>query len=163
MENIHIQYHKTKIGELVLGSYQEKLCLLDFRYRRMRSTVDSRIKKGLNAQFSEQDDEVLQETRKQIDEYLCGARTIFEIPLMVTGTDFQKEVWNELIKIPYGNTSTYLDIANSINKPKAVRAVALIIPCHRIIGSNGELTGYGGGISIKKRLLRIESETKNKE
>ncbi len=83
----------------------------------------------------------------------------------MVGTDFQKSVWNALIKVPYGTTSTYLQLAKDINNEKAVRAVAnangansigLIIPCHRIIGSDGELVGYGGGLSIKKRLLSIE-------
>ncbi len=168
MKNIHIQYYKTKIGELILGTYQENVCLLDFRYRKMRSTVDNRIKRGLNSEFHEQNNDLLKETKKQIDEYLGGVRTRFELPIILTGTDFQKEVWSELIKIPYGKTSTYLDIANSINNPKAVRAVAnanganaiaLIVPCHRIIGTNGELIVYGGGIPIKKRLLKLESET----
>jgi methylated-DNA-[protein]-cysteine S-methyltransferase len=87
----------------------------------------------------------------------------------MVGTDFQKSVWEALMKIPYGKTASYLDIAKFINKKKAVRAVAsangansisLIIPCHRIIGSNGELVGYGGGVPVKKRLLKIEQNEK---
>ncbi len=165
MSKIYIQYYKTKIGELILGSFDEKLCLLDFRYRKMRKTVDNRIKKGLNAEFVEQDDLILENTRIQIDEYLSGDRKKFDIPLLMVGTDFQKKVWNALIKVPYGTTSTYLQLAKNINNEKAVRAVAnangansigLIIPCHRIIGIDGELVGYGGGLSIKKRLLSIE-------
>ncbi len=168
MKKIHIQYCKTKIGELILGTFQESVCLLDFRYRKMRSTVDNRIKNGLNSEFNEQENDLLRETKKQIDEYLSGARTRFALPVVLTGTDFQKEVWNELMNIPYGETSTYSDIADAINNKKAVRAVAnanganaigLIIPCHRVIGSSGELSGYGGGISVKKRLLRLERET----
>ena len=113
----------------------------------MRTTVDKRIKKGLNAEFVEQDD----------------------IPILMVGTDFQKNVWNALIKVPYGYTSTYLQLAKNINNEKAVRAVAsangansigLIVPCHRIIGNNGELVGYGGGLPIKKRLLKLEQSKK---
>jgi methylated-DNA-[protein]-cysteine S-methyltransferase len=164
---ISIQYYKTKIGELILGSFEDQLCILDFRYRKMRNTVDNRIKKGLNTPFIEQDTDVLQLTRMQIDEYLNGDRTVFDIPLLMVGTDFQKSVWNALIKIPYGTTSTYLQLAKSIDNEKAVRAVAnangansmsLIIPCHRIIGSNGELVGYGGGLPVKKRLLILEGD-----
>lgn len=164
---ISIQYYKTKIGELILGSFEDQLCILDFRYRKMRNTVDNRIKKGLNTPFIEQDTDVLQQTRMQIDEYLNGDRTVFDIPLLMVGTDFQKSVWNALIKIPYGTTSTYLQLAKSIDNEKAVRAVAnangansmsLIIPCHRIIGSNGELVGYGGGLPVKKRLLILEGD-----
>ena len=165
MNIINIQYYKTKIGELVLGSFNEKLCLLDFRYRKMRTTVDNRIKNGLKAEFVEQDDKILDETRKQLDEYLNGDRKKFDIPLLMVGTDFQKTVWNALMKVPYGATSTYLQLANDINNEKAVRAVAsangansigLIIPCHRIIGSDGKLVGYGGGLPVKKRLLKLE-------
>ena len=166
MNQINIQYYKTKIGEMILGSFEGKLCLLDFRYRRMRNTVDNRIKKGLSAIFVEQEDEVITNTKKQLDEYLAGERKQFEIPLLTVGTDFQKNVWKALMKVPYGTTSTYLQLAKDINNEKAVRAVAnangansmsVIIPCHRIIGSNGELVGYGGGLAVKKRLLKLES------
>ncbi len=167
MEKINFQYYKTKIGELILGSFDNQLCLLDFRYRRMRSTVDKRIKKGLNTDYLEQDNEILQETRKQISEYLSGNRKVFEIPVLLVGSDFQKQVWNTLINVKYGEIASYLDLAKEINNKKAVRAVAsangansigLIIPCHRIIGSNGELVGYGGGLPVKKRLLKLEKE-----
>ncbi len=170
MNTINIQYYKTKIGELIIGSYDNKLCLLDFRYRRMRSTVDNRIKKYLKAEFIDKEDDIILETKKQLDEYLSGKRKDFDIPLLMLGTDFQKEVWQELLGVDYGTTATYLDIAERIDNPKAVRAVAsanganaiaLIIPCHRIIESNGGLGGYGGGVAVKKRLLKLESENKN--
>ena len=165
MNEINIQYYKTKIGELVLGSYNKRLCLLDFRYRRMRRTVDNRIKNGINAEFVVKEDEVLVETRKQFEEYFNGDRKKFDIPLLMVGTDFQKSVWSALMKVPYGSTSTYFELAKYINNEKAVRAVAsangansiaIIIPCHRIIGSDGELVGYGGGLPVKKRLLKLE-------
>ncbi|KHE90793.1 MAG: methylated-DNA--[protein]-cysteine S-methyltransferase [Candidatus Scalindua rubra] len=165
MNQINIQYYKTKIGEMISGSFDGKLCLLDYRYRRMRATVDNRIKKGLETDFVEKNDDVLSKARVQLDEYLNGDRISFDIPVLMVGTDFQKSVWNALVKIPYGETASYLDIAKLINKEKAVRAVAaangansisLIIPCHRIIGSNGELVGYGGGVPVKKRLLKLE-------
>ena len=165
MNQINIQYYKTKIGGLILGSFDCRLCLLDFRYRKMRTTVDNRIKNGLKAEFVEQDDEILEKTRKQLDEYLNGDRREFDVPLLMVGTDFQKSVWNALMKVPYGATSTYLQLAKDINNKKAVRAVAgangansigVIIPCHRIIGSDGELVGYGGGLPVKKRLLKLE-------
>ncbi len=167
MNPINIQYCKTKIGELILGSFDKRLCLLDFRYRKMRGTVDNRIKNGLKAEFLEQDDEILEETRKQVDEYLNGDRKGFDIPLWMVGSNFQKSVWNALMKVCYGATSTYLQLAKDINNEKAVRAVAsangansigLIIPCHRIIGSDGKLVGYGGGLPVKKRLLKLEQD-----
>ncbi len=167
MALIQIQYHNTRIGEFVLGTYRGKVCLLDYRNRKAREAVDNRIKKGLGAQFCEQGNELLRETRQQIDEYLVGRRTEFELPMILTGTQFQKNVWKKLQKVPYGNTASYLHLANSINHQRAVRAVAnavaanalaLIVPCHRIIGSNGKLTGYAGGLFAKQFLLALESE-----
>jgi len=131
----------------------------------MRRAVDGRIKKGLDAEFVEQDDEILEKTRKQVDEYLNGNRKEFDIPLLMVGTDFQRRVWKALKKVPYGVTSTYGQIAEDIGSPRAVRAVgnanranpiSIIVPCHRVIGSDGELVGYGGGLSVKKRLLKLE-------
>ena len=165
MNKINIQYHKTKIGDLILGSFNNKLCLLNFRYRKMRKTVDGRIKKGLNAEFVEKDNSILAQARRELDEYLNGERKEFDIPLLIVGSDFQKSIWNALIKVPYGTTSTYLALAKEINNEKAVRAIAnanganaigIIIPCHRIIGNDGKLVGYGGGLPVKKRLLELE-------
>ena len=165
MNQINIQYYKTKYAEFILGSFENKLCLLDFKYRKMRTTVDNRLKKGFEAEFIEQDDEILKETRKQIDEYFNMERKEFDIPLITIGTDFQKSVWDALLKVPYGATSTYLKLAKDIDNEKAVRAVAnangansiaIITPCHRIIGTNGELTWFGGKLPQKKRLLKLE-------
>ena len=165
MNKVNILYHKTSIGELILGSYEGKLCLLDFRYRKMRQVIDNRIKSGLEAEFILQDDEILKLTRQQLDEYLAGRRTGFDVPLLLIGSDFQKAVWNALMQVSYGKTATYLDLARVVGNEKAVRAVAganganaiaIIIPCHRILGSNGELVGYGGGLPVKQRLLDLE-------
>jgi methylated-DNA-[protein]-cysteine S-methyltransferase len=132
----------------------------------MRKSVDDRIKKLLDADYIEVDDEVLKETRKQIDEYFIMQRQEFTLPLLMVGTEFQKSVWNALLKIPYGKTASYLELSKIIGNEKAVRAVAnanganaiaLIIPCHRIIGTNGKLTGYGGGLPLKKKLLDLEN------
>ncbi len=168
---INISYYKTTIGELIIGSYDDTLCLLDFRYRRMRATVDKRIKRYLKADFFEREDEIIVETKRQLDEYLEGKRDRFEIPLLLLGTEFQKQVWHELLRVPYGQTVTYQDIANRINNPKAFRAtasanganaIAIIVPCHRVIESSGGVGGYGGGVAIKKRLLKLEGKTIHK-
>ena len=162
---IQIQYYKTAIGELILGCFDDRLCLLDFRYRKMRTRVDHRIRKGLNAEFSIANHQLLDTTRRQICEYLRHQRATFDIPLIMVGTDFQKSVWRALQKVPYGTTSSYARLAKAVGRENAVRAVAganganalsLIIPCHRIIGSDGSLAGYGGGVPIKKRLLKLE-------
>ena len=165
MNDINIQYYKTKIGELLLGSFENKLCLMDYRYRRMRNSVDNRIQKSTNAHYVEKNNDVLETAKQQIDEYLNKGRTTFDLPLLMLGTEFQKSVWNGLLAVPYGETSSYLQLAQSIDNEKAVRAVAsanganamsIIIPCHRIIGSDGSLVGYAGGLPAKKHLLDLE-------
>ncbi|MBX2808825.1 MAG: methylated-DNA--[protein]-cysteine S-methyltransferase [Cellvibrionaceae bacterium] len=165
MRQIEIAFYKTKIGDLLLGTFEEKLCILDFRYRKTRKTVDNRIKKGLHAEFVERENSLILATKTQINEYLDGDRKTFTIPLLMVGTDFQKSVWHALTKLAYGTTSSYLQLAKTLHNEKAVRAVAnanganaigLIIPCHRIIGSNGQLVGYAGGLPVKKHLLALE-------
>ncbi len=165
--SIHMSYYKTKIGELIIASFEGKICIVDFRYRKMRTTVDNRIKRGLKAQFVEREDEVIAKTKKQIDEYLKGERRQFSVPILTVGTPFQRAVWSALLEIPYGKTASYLDVAKRIAKARAVRAVAaangansiaLIIPCHRIIESGGGIGGYGAGSAVKKRLLKLESD-----
>ena len=108
---------------------------------------------------------LISKTINEIKEYLNGNRKKFDIPIKLNGTGFQKKVWNELLKIPYGETCSYKDIAIRINNEKGVRAVgmanhnnpiAIIVPCHRVIGKNGKLVGYAGGIDIKSKLLEIE-------
>ncbi|MHB8097125.1 MAG: methylated-DNA--[protein]-cysteine S-methyltransferase [Erysipelotrichaceae bacterium] len=107
--------------------------------------------------------------QKQLTEYERGARKVFDLPLHLEGTEFQKQVWNALLEIPYGETRTYQEIAIRIGKPKAVRAVGgacnrnpigIIVPCHRVIGKNGSLTGYAGGLSYKELLLNHEKDGK---
>lgn len=131
----------------------------------MRSVVDGRITRGLNAQFIEADMPVLAETKRQLDEYFLSERKHFELPLLLVGSDFQKRVWDALLNIKYGDTSSYLGLAETMGNKLAVRAVAsanganalsIIVPCHRIIGSKGELVGYAGGLRAKERLLTLE-------
>jgi len=170
MNTISIQYYKSPIGELLLGSFEDKLCLADMKYRKMRTTIDSRIQKGLKAKYIEESSEVIDKTIKQMQEYFAGERKEFDIPLLMVGTDFQKSVWEGLMQIPYGTTASYLELAQNIGNEKAVRAVAsanganaiaILIPCHRIIGSNGDLVGYAGGLPAKKKLLELESNLFN--
>jgi methylated-DNA-[protein]-cysteine S-methyltransferase len=172
MNHISIQVYKSPIGEILLGSYEGKLCLADWKYRRMRTSIDKRLQKGLKAEYVEQSSEVIKETIKEMKEYFAGERKDFDIPLLMVGTAFQKSVWEGLIKIPYGNTASYLELAKSIGNEKAVRAVAsanganaisLMIPCHRIIGSNGDLVGYAGGLPVKKKLLKLEHNLLNRK
>ena len=167
MNTIHIQYITINKIELILGAYEGKLCLLDYSYRVKRDTIDNRIQKALKTKYVEQNDEVIQKTIIQLREYFLNKREKFDIPLLLIGSTFQKSVWQALLKIPYGKTNTYKEQSISIGNEKAVRAVAnanganaiaIIIPCHRIIGTNGKLTGYAGGLEIKQYLLDIESK-----
>jgi methylated-DNA-[protein]-cysteine S-methyltransferase len=166
---INIQYYKSPAGELVIGDYQGRLCLCDWRYRRMRSTIDSRISKILGCGFQVNSTPLIEDAIVQLTEYFDGSRRRFDIPLLMAGSDFQKEVWNKLIEVEYGTTSTYSRLADSMGRPTAVRAVAaanganaisIIVPCHRIIGSDGSLVGYAGGLDAKKRLLAIENRSR---
>lgn len=165
MSTVSINYFKTNIGELILGSYEKELCLLDFRYRKMRDTVDRRIQRALCADFIETTCDILGDAKLQIDEYLFRKRTQFDLPLKLIGTEFQLLVWRQLQEVPYGETITYKQLASRLDRASSVRAVAaanganalaLIVPCHRVIGSHGELVGYGGGTSVKERLLAME-------
>lgn len=172
MNKINISYYKTRIGELILGSFANKLCLLDFRYRKKREAIDARLQKGLKAEYRELEDNIIKQTKIELDQYFSGERKQFDLPLLMVGSEFQKQVWHALLAIDYGKTASYQQLAKNINNEKAVRAVAnanganaigIIIPCHRIIGSNGELVGYAGGLPAKKRLLKIEQITAAKE
>lgn len=166
MNKVDVNFYKSPVGEMLLGSYMGKLCLADWQNRKNRKLIDQRIQKVLKAEYIEQYSEVIDQTIKQLDEYFAGKRKVFDIPLLMIGTDFQKSVWEALIQIPYGKTSSYLELSQSIGNEKAVRAVAnaiganaisILVPCHRIIGSDGSLTGYAGGLEAKKKLLGLEN------
>lgn len=110
---------------------------------------------------------LIKKTIKQLEEYFMGKRKAFDISIFSEGTEFQKKVWNELINIPYGETRSYGEIAKRVNNPKGARAIgmannknpiSIIIPCHRVIGASGKLVGYGGGLDIKEKLLKLEKE-----
>jgi methylated-DNA-[protein]-cysteine S-methyltransferase len=165
MKHIHIQYYKTPVGELILGAYGNQLCMADWCDRKVRHSIDARLQNGLKAKYVEQNAPVLEKTRRQLDEYFNQARTSFAIPLLLVGTGFQKQVWLRLMAIPYGTTASYLELARNIGNEKAVRAVAtatganaisIIIPCHRVLGSDGSLVGYAGGLPAKRKLLVLE-------
>ena len=138
----------------------------------MRSSINRKILQSLDAQFEEEETPVIKNARNQLGEYFSGNRKEFEIPLLLVGTAFQKSVWNELLKIPFGQTETYLGLSEKLGDEKAIRAVAnanganaisIIVPCHRIVGSKGEMVGYAGGVKVKEKLLGLESDNPNTE
>lgn len=143
--------YNTSIGKISIIQEGEYIVKIEFR----EILKDVEIKETT----------LISKTINEIKEYLNGNRKKFDIPIKLNGTGFQKKVWNELLKIPYGETCSYKDIAIRINNEKGVRAVgmanhnnpiAIIVPCHRVIGKNGKLVGYAGGIDIKSKLLEIE-------
>ena len=169
MPHINIQYFNSSCGLFVLASFGDKLCLCDWSNNPCAERNKRRIERYLNASFKIETTSVLEEAKRQLDGYFAGNRKAFTIPLHFVGTDFQQQVWNELLNIPYGATISYKEIAQNIGKPKAVRAVAgaigangisILIPCHRVIGSDKSLTGYAGGLKAKKMLLQIEMQIK---
>ena len=172
LNSIKIEYVKTPYGELILGSYNDSLCLCDWRYRKMRISIDKRLKTILKAEFIEEKSRVVENTMTQLNEYFNGERKVFDIPLLLVGSEFQKSVWNALLQVPYGVTETYLGLSKNIKNEKAIRAVAsanganaiaIIVPCHRIIGSDGSLVGYAGGLNAKRKLLNIEEALDNSQ
>jgi len=151
-------YMDTPIGALLLAGDDDGLGLVGFPKGKMRH--DPEPDWIFNAK-------PFAAARQQLEEYFAGERKEFDLPLHLSGTDFQVQVLQELRRIPYGETTSYGDIAKRIGRPKAMRAVGaangrnpipIIVPCHRVIGSSGDLTGFGGGLDTKKALLRLEAE-----
>ena len=156
MHNIY--FYETKIGKI--GIRENGKYITDIIFSKSEEKTDN-----IN------ETELIKAAFKQIKEYLDGDRKYFDLPIELMGTEFQKKVWNELRNIPYGQTKTYKDIALAIKNEKACRAIGnannknplpIIIPCHRVIGSNGKLVGYSGGLDIKEKLLNIENIEVNK-
>lgn len=141
---IIIKQYTSPVGELLIGSYGERLCLCDWAAEKRRAKIDPPLFRLLNATYEEGSSPLIEQTIAQLDEYFAGQRRSFDIPLLHTGTEFQCTVRGELMNIPYGATLTYAEIARRIGKPKAIRAVAtaiasnplsILVPCHRVIGS----------------------------
>lgn len=162
---------KTPLGEMIAGATDEGICLLEFIDRRMINTEFRDLERLLKSSFGEGENEHLINLLIQLNEYFRGVRKIFSVSLVTPGTQFQKAVWNELITIPFGTTRTYQEQAVALNRPDSVRAVAnangmnrvsIVIPCHRVIGSDGNLTGYGGGLKRKRWLLDHEKRFSGK-
>ncbi|WP_294634919.1 methylated-DNA--[protein]-cysteine S-methyltransferase [uncultured Bacteroides sp.] len=162
---IKTKRYESPCGILLLGSYEDKLCLCDWQTEKHHDYVSRRLKRILQTDFKEGTSEVIERTVCQLDDFFAGKRKEFDVPLLFVGTDFQKTVWNELLKIPFGTTVSYGEMARRIGMPKAVRAVAnanganaisILAPCHRVIGSDHSLTGYGGGLDVKRALLELE-------
>ncbi|RAW02891.1 bifunctional transcriptional activator/DNA repair enzyme AdaA [Pseudochryseolinea flava] len=164
---INIARFTTKLGPMYACATQSGICLLEFTNRRMLEREFNDLKRLLNAVILPGKNIYLAQVEREITEYFNGVRKEFTVSLHTPGTEFQKSVWDTLRRVPYGETRSYKTLASSMNNPNAVRAVAsangfnrvaIIVPCHRIIGENGNLTGYGGGLPRKKWLIDFERE-----
>ena len=162
---IYIDRFSTKLGPMFAAATDKGLCLLEYTDRKSLESEIKDISKRLNAVIVPGINEHIELAKRQLGEYFDGRRREFSVSIDAPGTEFQKDVWELLVKIPYGTTCSYLEQAKKLEKPKAVRAVAnangmnrisIIIPCHRVNGSDGSLTGYGGGLPRKKWLLELE-------
>jgi AraC family transcriptional regulator of adaptative response/methylated-DNA-[protein]-cysteine methyltransferase len=155
----------SPLGPLIAGATAEGVCLLEFTDRRMMEKQLARLSKYFRCAIMPGTTVHLRKLKEELREYFQGTRREFAVPLVFPGTPFQKKVWDELLKIPYGTTTSYERIAQRIGSPGAVRAVgtangmnriAIVIPCHRVVNKNGELGGYGGGLRRKQALLSLE-------
>lgn len=165
MEIIYRKTIQTPLGEMFACAVEEGICLLEFKDRKNIELQFKSLSKTLNAEFVEKDHQHFHQLEEELTEYFEGKRERFETPLYITGTDFQKKVWQLLTEIPMGMTRTYKQQSEFLGNLKAIRSVgtangmnkiAILIPCHRVIGSNGELVGYAGGIWRKQKLLELE-------
>jgi AraC family transcriptional regulator of adaptative response/methylated-DNA-[protein]-cysteine methyltransferase len=155
----------SALGPMVAVADDRALLLLEFADRRMLETQLATLRRRLSCGFAPGSNAVIERTARELREYLAGQRRSFDVPFDTPGTDFQKAVWKRLLRIPCGQTVTYSGLARDLGRPAATRAVAravgdnriaILIPCHRVVGANGDLTGYGGGLWRKQRLLEIE-------
>jgi AraC family transcriptional regulator of adaptative response/methylated-DNA-[protein]-cysteine methyltransferase len=162
---VRVQRILSPLGPLLAGATDKGICLLEFADRRMLETQLSRLQARLNAEILPGRGPHFELLQTQLAEYFDGKRREFDLPLVLAGTPFQERAWNSLRDIPCGETRSYQRQAESIGQPSAVRAIArangdnrivILIPCHRVIGKNGRLTGYGGGLWRKRALLELE-------
>ena len=155
----------TPLGPMLVAATDDALCLLEFVDRRMLPRQVERIRRRMRVVFTPGRNPVIDRAEREVGEYFHGRLDRFTVPLAMSGSDFQRAVWEELLAIPAGETRSYADVAAAVGRPNAVRAVgtanganalAIVIPCHRVIGADGRLAGYGGGLWRKQRLLDLE-------
>lgn len=162
---------ETDLGTMVACATDKGVCLLEFSDRKGLETELKQLAKYHNANIVQGQNKYFKQLKEELDAYFEGRLKEFNVPLDISGTDFQKQVWQALVEIPYGTTSSYLRQAEVLGNPLSVRAVAnangmnkiaIIIPCHRVVGSDGSLTGYAGGLWRKRKLIDLEKDNKQK-
>lgn len=162
---IHVDRIATPLGPMFVGATEDALCLLDFVDRRALPSQVKRVARRLGAVYAPGRNRLIEEAEAQVAGYFHRTRTTFDLPVTLAGTEFQRSVWGALQAIPYGETRSYRDVAAALGRETAVRAVgranglnalALVVPCHRVVGADGRLVGYGGGLWRKQKLLTLE-------
>ena len=157
----------TPLGAMLAVASSDSLCLLEFSDRRMLPTQLQRVRKRFAAEIVSGASPIFDRLQTQLDQYFAGQRQSFDLPLQLPGTSFQELVWRELGNIAYGHTRSYQQMAQAVGRPEAVRAVgkangdnrmAIIVPCHRVVGADGKLVGYGGKLWRKRYLLELEAK-----
>ena len=167
MPNILIKRYQSPCGELLLAAYKGRLCMCDWVVGGHADRHLQQLKRILAGEIEEDHAVATIAATEQLRKYFAGELTEFRVPMSPVGTEFQQRVWDCLKGIPYGSTVTYAEVAARVGEPKAIRAVAnaiganpisILIPCHRVIGSDGSLTGYAGGLEAKKFLIELEEK-----
>jgi AraC family transcriptional regulator of adaptative response/methylated-DNA-[protein]-cysteine methyltransferase len=162
---IYLSWYESPLGPLILGANAKGLCLLEFSDRRMLETQFKVLRARFNCPLLPGENAHLKTIKDELGHYFEGQLKEFTVPLVYPGTQFQEKVWRNLLKIPYGETRSYEDLARAVGSPRAVRAVgtangcnriAIVIPCHRVVNKSGKLGGYGGGLWRKQVLLDLE-------
>ncbi len=159
------QLFQSPYGVMIIGAYNDRICLCDWLNRATRSRIDRRIQQGLGASYTPQNTTLIEHAKNQLNEFFNAQRQLFDLPLLLEGTPFQRSVWQHLREIPFGKTISYQQLASINGNIKAVRAVAnanaanaisIIIPCHRVISSRQQPVGYAGGKRTQKALIQLE-------
>ena len=162
---VMVAWIESPLGPLIAGATSEGICFLEFTDRRMLEAQVTTLRRHFKRAIVPGSNAHIRQLQEELREYFAGERKKFSLPLVYPGSPFQQNVWNALLEIPYGTTTSYEEIAKRVGSPKAVRAVgtangmnriAIVIPCHRVVNKNGELGGYGGGLRRKEALLRLE-------
>lgn len=170
MSKVVYRHVESPLGTLIIGTTSKGCCLLEFEDSHSLTEINARYNKWYKMECVEGSHPILDTLESELKAYFERKLHTFSIPLDLRGTPFEMTVWKELLNIPYGETKSYIDIARAIGNPSASRAVgrangnnpvAIVVPCHRVIASNGTLHGYGGGLWRKEKLLALESQKKD--
>ncbi|PQJ16932.1 methylated-DNA--[protein]-cysteine S-methyltransferase [Nonlabens tegetincola] len=163
--HILVAPYSSPVGILLIGTFDDHLVLCDWKYRKQRDQIDHRLTQYFNASLEYKKTRFHQTIFQQLEDYFNKGLKKFTIPILLAGTNFQKDIWNTLLDLEYGEVISYGALSRKRNQQKAIRALAaanganalsIIVPCHRVVGADGSLTGYAGGLKAKRYLIDLE-------